>query len=96
MGGAQSNYNSSKFRRMAASSLGPYCESTGINGDTLVGNNLDSLPKLSDSRALVNGLVYELGLFRKKHQLEECRTAQHYLSIFCLCDIQPVQFERIC
>ena len=53
MGGAQSNYNSSKFRRMAASSLCPYCESTGING-TLVGNNLDSLPKLSDSRALVN------------------------------------------
>ena len=77
MGGAQSNYNSSKFRRMAASSLGPYCESTGINGDTLVGNNPVSLPKLSDSRALVNGLVYELGLFRKKHSISWKSVEQH-------------------
>lgn len=76
MGGAQSNYNSSKFRRMAASSLCPYCESTGINS-TLVGNNLDSLPKLSDSRALVNGLVYELGLFRKKHSISWKSVEQH-------------------
>lgn len=42
-------------------------------------DNLESLP---DSRGLVNGLMYELGLFRKKHNID-WKTVEKWVTTIC-------------
>ena len=49
--------------------FGPFCASAGLTEQDLIENNLHSIPRLAESSRLVNGLLYELGLFRRKHNV---------------------------
>jgi len=46
---------------------GPFCESLAITEDGLLGT--DELPVLSQAEDLTKGVVYELNLFRQKHDI---------------------------
>ena len=48
-----------------AMALGAFCNNIGISTTDLLLNN-DNLPQLNQPSDLVNGLIYELGEFRKK------------------------------
>lgn len=55
-------------RRMDSISYpGPFCESLAITEDGLLGT--DELPVLSQAEDLTKGVVYELNLFRQKHDI---------------------------
>ena len=78
---------------MAASSIGPFSARAGILEDVLLENNLGSLPKLSSSQELVNGLVYELGQFRKKNSVS-WRCMEHWITTLCESFVPFVTFNQ--
>ena len=49
-------------------SLGPFCGEAGLSEQDLLKNNVENIPRLSQSTLLVNGILYELGLFRKRQK----------------------------
>ena len=52
---------------MSAVTLGPYCAGAGLTEQALRTNI--SLPQLPESSKLRNGLLYELGLYRRKQNI---------------------------
>ena len=52
---------------MSGVTLGPYCADAGLTEQVLRTNN--SLPQLHGSSRLRNGLLYELGLYRRKQNI---------------------------
>ena len=60
---------------------GPYCEALAITEDALLG--ADELPVLSQVEDLTKGVVYELNLFRQKHDISWKQFEEWLMKLVC-------------
>ena len=63
-------------------SLGPFCGEAGLSEQDLLKNNVENIPRLSQSTLLVNGILYELGLFRKRQNIR-WNVMQQWITRLC-------------
>ena len=76
-----------RSRKMATVSrprcgLGPFCGEAGLSEQDLLKNNVENTPRLSQSTLLVNGILYELGLFRKRQNIR-WNVMQQWITRLC-------------
>ena len=60
---------------------GPYCEALAITEDALLG--ADELPVLSQVEDLTKGVVYEINLFRQKHDISWKQFEEWLMKLVC-------------